>query len=529
MLTAISLSSVYFLGFLSAGALAVRARSTQSPVASELFWLAVCVAEWSFFYGLETLSQSPEYRVLWSQLAYLGTYGSVAFVLRFCIRWLNPSLAGWWMSLLWIMPLVMVIGAFTNGLHGLVWPTVEPSDQFDFVYRYGHGPVFWVGISYQYVVVTVSLVVVAFGVRQRRGIYRQQAVLVFLGLFIAVLGNVVYVAGALRSFPLDITPLTLVITTGLLLAGVSRAKLLDLLPAARHRVVEMMPDGLLVVDERLRAIDWNSALLRLWHLDERDLRGSHVSELIPGWSETVPSPPPDSLNASLREGDEDSICHYIDLEMRRYATRNSKPGGWILLFHDATELRAAELRLQEANARLETLNRELARQAVHDGLTGLFNRSYLDEALPRELARAERDGLPIGLLILDIDRFKSVNDEHGHDAGDHVLASVAALVRAQVRAGDIPCRYGGDEIVAVMPGATPEEAILIGERIREAVSRASFSVPGESSHVSVSVSVGVAVFPDDATSSADLFRAADRALYTAKDLGRDRVVGVRDE
>ncbi|MFW5784230.1 MAG: histidine kinase N-terminal 7TM domain-containing protein, partial [Spirochaetota bacterium] len=120
MLTAISLSSVYFLGFLSAGALAVRARSTQSPVASELFWLALCVAEWSFFYGLETLSQSASYRELWSQFAYIGTYGTVAFMLRFCIRWLSPRVAGWWMSILWVVPFFMVVAAFTNGIHGFV-------------------------------------------------------------------------------------------------------------------------------------------------------------------------------------------------------------------------------------------------------------------------------------------------------------------------------------------------------------------------------------------------------------------------
>jgi len=282
-----------------------------------------------------------------------------------------------------------------------------------------------------------------------------------------------------------------------------------------------MPDGLIVIDHQMRIVDWNTAALRIWHLDDSPIMGTSIADHIPGWSDIIPDPPPDAFTGSLQEGDEDSTCHHIDVELRRLATRSAGLDGWIVLFHDSTQLRAAELRLQEANARLEALNRELLRQAIHDGLTGLFNRSYLDEALPRELARAERDNRPIGLLILDIDHFKQVNDRHGHSAGDRVLARVARLVRTLVRAGDIPCRYGGDELVAVMPGATREEALQAGERIRSSVAedRAVADVDP------VTVSIGVAVYPEDATTATDLFRHADRALYEAKDLGRNRVVG----
>ncbi|MFW6312957.1 MAG: GGDEF domain-containing protein [Spirochaetota bacterium] len=282
-----------------------------------------------------------------------------------------------------------------------------------------------------------------------------------------------------------------------------------------------MPDGLIVLDHQMRIVDWNSAALKIWRLDGSRIMGAPIAELIPRWSEVIPHPTPDAYTGSLEEGDGESIYRLIDVELRRLSTPSARYDGWIVLFHDSTQLRAAELRLQEANARLETLNRELLRQAIHDGLTGLFNRSYLDEALPRELARAERDDRHVGLLILDIDHFKDVNDRHGHGAGDRVLARVAKLARTLVRAGDIPCRYGGDELVAVMPGATREEAMQAGERIRSSVAddRAVAEVDP------VTVSVGVAVYPEDATSATDLFRRADRALYEAKDLGRNRVVG----
>lgn len=525
MLAAVPLASVYFIGSAAAALLAARTRDNRGAVAGELFGLALCVAEWSFFYALETLSQSPAYRELWSQFAYIGTYGTVAFMLRFCIRWLSPRAAGWWMSVLWVVPFFMVIAAFTNGLHGLVWPEIRPAETFAFVYEYEHGPLFWVGITYQYLAVLVSVVLVTAGVVRRRNIYRQQALLVLFGLLVAVAGNVLYVSGALGRMPLDITPLTLAIATGFLLAGISRARLLELLPTARHRVVDVMPDGLLVLDEQSRVVDWNAAALRLWGIDQAAIMGVPVTELIPEWSLKVPDPMPDSYSATLVAKAGDGLRH-VDLEIGRIDYPNPRSAGWIALFHDATELRSAERRLQEANTRLEQLNAELAREAVHDGLTGLFNRAYLDDSLVRELARADREQRPVGLLILDIDHFKTINDRYGHGVGDDVLRHVADLVRSQVRAGDIPCRYGGDELVAVMPGATVDEAYQVGERIRRSV--ASTSLTSDGRPVRTTVSVGVAVYADDAASAPDLFRVADRALYLAKDRGRDRVCGARD-
>ncbi|MFW5742372.1 MAG: diguanylate cyclase [Spirochaetota bacterium] len=525
MLAAVPLASIYFLGSAAAAFLAVLARDNRGAVAAELFGLALCVAEWSFFYGLETLSRSAAYRELWSQFAYIGTYGTVAFMLRFCIRWLTPRAAGSWMSLLWIVPFSMTAAAFTNGLHGLVWPEIRPAETIPFVYEYEHGALFWVGIAYQYLVVLVCVALVTVGVVRRRDIYRQQALLVLFGLLVAVAGNVLYVSGALRAIPLDITPLTLAIATGFLLAGISRARLLDLLPTARHRVVEVMPDGLLVLDEEARIVDWNPAALQLWGIDRTSIMGVPVADLIPPWSRIVPSEVPDSLTTTLVT-ERDGQTRHVDLEICRidHPTRHSS--GWIALFHDATELRSAQRRLQEANARLERLNAELAREAVHDGLTGLFNRAYLDDSLVRELARADREQRPVGLLILDVDHFKTVNDRHGHGVGDAVLRTVAELVRSQVRAGDIPCRYGGDELVAVMPGATVGEALQVGERIRRSVAQASLAAADGSVHATVSVGVGV--YPDNAATAADLFRVADRALYLAKDRGRDQVCGAPD-
>ena len=525
MITALALSSIYWLAALAGIGLSVRIARDRSAVARELFWLALCAAEWALFYGFETLAKTEALRQLWSQFAYLGTYGTGTFLLRFALRWLRPQLAEWWVQLLWIVPIVVVIAAFTNEWHGQVWTSIRPSDQAWFVWLYEHGPIFWVGVVYQYVVIFTSVVVIVLAAVTRRGIYRQQAILVVIGVLVAVVGNGLYLTRAI-SLPVDITPLALAFSTGIFYAAVSRAHLLDLLPAARHRVVDLMPDGLMVLDDELRIIDWNRAAVQIWGINRVDLMGMPVAEAIPAWSDAVAGPMPggqgEVFRATVTRGKDARNREYIDLEIRRFAMRAGRSDGWIVLFHNSSEMRRAESELQEANERLAALNQELMRQALHDGLTGLFNRSYLDDALPRELARCRRDGSSIALLILDIDYFKTVNDTYGHDAGDEVLRGVAELVRGIVRAGDIPCRFGGDELVAVMPGANESEAANVAERIRQRVCEER--IIALERELDVTVSIGFAVFPAHAETAAELFRAADRALYAAKDGGRNLTV-----
>ncbi|MEE8441573.1 MAG: sensor domain-containing diguanylate cyclase [Spirochaetia bacterium] len=523
--SAVPLASLYFIAAAAGVGLLLRISRDPSFAAQELLGLAASVALWAFFYGFEILSQSELYRQLWSQVAYIGIYGTGAFLLRFAVKWLHPSRQGWWLQLVWIVPVFMVLAVFTNEWHGLVWPEIRPSDLAPYVWFYGHGPVFWVGAIFQYLVVGTSVVLITLAAWTRRGVYRRQALLVLAGVAVAVVGNAIYLA-RLIALPLDITPMALAVSTGIFYSGVSRARLLDLLPAARHRVVDLMPDGLLVLDENSRVIDWNTAALTMWGISQSELTGTPVADLVPLWSAQIAPGLADSgpgvFRTTLRIDDGLTAKTYVDVDGRRFSTRSGGSDGWIVVFRDASEIRRAERDLQDANKRLETLNKMLLSQAMHDSLTGLFNRAYLDEALPRELARCRRDGSTIALLILDVDHFKSVNDTYGHDTGDLVLREVARLVRGIVRAGDIPCRFGGDEIVAVMPGAPEAEVAGVAERMRQRVSEERFG--DESARLSVTVSVGFAIFPVHADSSADLFRAADRALYAAKDAGRDRTM-----
>ncbi len=205
----------------------------------------------------------------------------------------------------------------------------------------------------------------------------------------------------------------------------------------------------------------------------------------------------------------------MPLVTSEFSTLPELPGDPVKLLSDVTAQCAsalASLRLRE----------QLQRQSIRDPLTGAFNRRYLETSLERELSRATRRDQSVGVMMLDVDHFKQFNDRFGHDAGDTVLCELAAQMHSLVRNEDIVCRYGGEEFAIVVPEVSMDvlrdraEALLA--RIRDVKVDQRGQIIGP-----VSASIGIALFPSHGDAPAELLKAADRALYRAKELGRDRV------
>jgi diguanylate cyclase (GGDEF)-like protein/PAS domain S-box-containing protein len=181
---------------------------------------------------------------------------------------------------------------------------------------------------------------------------------------------------------------------------------------------------------------------------------------------------------------------------------------------------AAQVGLSIANIRLREA---LRTQSVRDALTGLYNRRYLEEVLDREVRRAARAAQSLGLLMIDLDHFKSFNDTYGHEAGDAVLRETGLSLTKGIRAEDFVCRFGGEEFVVILPTADLEASCARAERLRLKMKELTILHQGRSMGM-LTISVGVAVFPEHAMSPKELMAAADAAMYEAKRGGRDQVV-----
>ncbi|MBK9572618.1 MAG: diguanylate cyclase [Rhodoferax sp.] len=186
------------------------------------------------------------------------------------------------------------------------------------------------------------------------------------------------------------------------------------------------------------------------------------------------------------------------------------------------DLRLSEQTLTHRLSDIQDLQAKLQEQATRDPLTGLYNRRFLDTIVDREIARCHRDNQYMVVMMIDVDHFKHVNDTYGHPGGDEVLKALSALLLEKARATDVPCRYGGEEFLLLLPGMTADIAMVRANQWRAGFAE-KVTLFGEAS-IQATMSIGVAVYPAHGETLQALTRCADLALYRAKADGRNQVV-----
>jgi two-component system cell cycle response regulator len=217
------------------------------------------------------------------------------------------------------------------------------------------------------------------------------------------------------------------------------------------------------------------------------------------------------------EGEEGRILRGLELGINDYLIRPIDQ-------HELTARLRTQVRRKRYNDQLRASVAQTIEMAVIDGLTGLHNRRYLDSHLQTLFDRAVARRRPLSVMITDLDRFKSINDAHGHDGGDDVLREFAKRLRKNVRGIDLACRFGGEEFVVVMPDTDGAVAEKVAERIRAEIAQAPFAIGNDGKMIEVTVSVGVSSVLKGTDTVAALMKRADLALYEAKSGGRNRVV-----
>lgn len=293
------------------------------------------------------------------------------------------------------------------------------------------------------------------------------------------------------------------------------------------------PLPLLLFDRETRIIDLNQAAEQVFGWHRREMIGSDIHLLVPpaevarvvrvleqAWDGGVV----DGMNHNLTQRGDTILCRWINVAQR---DAHGEPVAILSLAEDITETQRIQDELRAANQALRTqinqvegLQAELRDQTLRDPLTGLYNRRQLHLALTAAMARD--GGVPVSLVMIDIDHFKSVNDSFGHQAGDQVLIALARMLATSTRTADIACRYGGEEFTIILPGAVTGVAVERAESWRQAFGALMVETPV--GPVQRTLSAGVATWPMHGDTPDQLLGAADQALYRAKLAGRDRVM-----
>lgn len=506
---------------LGIGVAVIAGMRRSGPAWPYMVLLGIAVGWWCLGQTFWILADTPAEALRVNQVQYVGVQFAPLLWLLVALaqtgrrRWLQP----WRVAPLLVVPLLTLAFAFSYRLDQPNWlwsgfhvdvGSVVPSASY--------GPWFKVFVIYNYALFLTGCVLL-YGHYVQSPHYRLQLWVTSLVPALLLGMNVSFVAGY-WPLPLDPTPLGFALGFALLGWALLRHQLLDLRPLGRGIAFDSLGQGVLIVDAEERIVDLNAAAGRLLRRSPATVLGRPLAQMLPGLD----------LGAVSAGGRELAIAagDYAELRlqvgMAPIVVERGAPQGMVLTLQDVTREREAQQTLLGMQRRLEEANRELERVAHTDMLTGLANRRLLLARLEMEFSRARRHGTPLALLLIDLDRFKQVNDTRGHLVGDAVLRTTGAALRELTRPEDIPARYGGEELALLLTDTGADGARTAALRVWQHLRSIEHEDPAAGSTFRVSCCIGVALLDLTDSHANDLIARADAALYAAKADGRDCVM-----
>ncbi len=496
---------VNLLDVLLAGGLAYLCWERRHlPGAGPLGATMTAIAWWSFFNVWEMVSIHLPLRLLWAHVEYVGIIATPCCYLFFALEYAGrlkripvP------LRLALIVPSALfLLMSFTDPWHHLLWRRVTELPGHMLVYRHGPG---YVALSiYDYTLFAVAGFLILRLVAGFPTRYWKTGTLLVTGMLMPFATSVLYNFNLVPP-GVDLTPLGFAASGVCMYLGVTRSDMLNVLPVARNVLFDRMTEGVLIFNAHKDLADYNQVALDM--LGIRPKFGLSLEDLPAPWNTLGRLfEGRNGGRAGLTVEDSSPRWYEIDFSMLQEEPV-AQVDGYFFLIRDVTERKLME-------SHLEAL-------AIHDALTGLYNRYYLNPAVVRDVARCSRQDVPLSLVMFDVDHFKRINDRYGHQTGDMVLRNLGAFLLSNVRKGDFVCRYGGEEFVVVLPGAAAEVAVRRAEEWRRRFAENLPEVNGLC--LPITFSGGVSAFPRHGSGPEALIRAADEALYRAKSSGRDRI------
>lgn len=476
-------------------------RRTHAAARTSLAALLLAAAVWCAAYGLELITVGRAVREWWGDLEYLGTTVLPAAWLMFVLEYTGRRPARLRTLLRWLAvePLLLFLVLLIPSTHDLV--RSFPPGPVAPVPVVVLGPVYWVHFTYTTLLATAATVLLLARLARVSRLYLRQCIVLAASVAVPLAANIASSFGLPLAQRYDPTPVAASVGGLVLVWGAFAYRLLDLPPLARTLAFDRLTDPILVVDVYGRIVDRNAAAAR--QLPTGSAIGAALQAFLNEQVALVDATP---TGAEIGVGDT-TDARYFELVASTITDGVGRVTGQLVHLRDITARKQAEGRLRHL--------------AEYDQLTQLPNRQVLADRLTQAVSRARRSSGRCGLLLLDVDRFKLINDSLGHELGDQVLALVAHRIRTGRRDEDTAARLGGDEFAVLLPEIeSPRDAGLVADRILAGLSHPMQLGDRE---LIVTASIGVAVWPDDAADPQHLFSCADAALYRAKRRGRNRV------
>jgi diguanylate cyclase (GGDEF)-like protein/PAS domain S-box-containing protein len=509
------------------------ARRRSAPGAIALQGMLLGMFIWGFSYALSWAFVPLNYKLVCLKTMFFGLTTVPGMFLIFTLRITHRDE---WITfrnyiILFSEPFIILILVWFAP--GLIFNSIEPVFRNGLaVVQFQRGIGFWVSTVYSYAVIFISFYLLAASYRHANNFFKRQYLLVLIGSILPFALSLFTQFTSTRYTDLDLSAISFGISGIVYAYAILRHQLMDVIPIARGRLIENMSDGVLVLDGQGRIVDINPAMKNFLEEEPASFIGKNISDILNIWNGNT-----DHLLTGTETRAELRLPHipsrYLDLRVTPLYDDDHNLNGRLIIFRDITDRKEVEKDLRHAMDRMQTqlieiglLQSQLREQAIRDPLTNLFNRRYLEETLERELARAAREVYPLCIVMMDIDHFKNVNDTYGHEAGDLVLKTLAETVTKQSRQGDFVCRFGGEEFVLVMPNIIIEVARERVSSLHKSIE--SLYIPFGRFNLNITMSMGISWYPQHGESKEDLMRGADRALYIAKDSGRNRVFVYQD-
>lgn len=465
----------------------------------------VFVTIWSLGSLFEMLSPTEQAMLLWRNIEQIGVFFLPVACVYFAIDYAGYDKLKKFLPVLTIIPVIAILLIFTDSHTHLMRTgyTVVYNQLFGNALSVQQTFLGVLLVSYNYVLVLLALIILFAFSRQVAKAQRGQVILVLFAtalVFILAFFKTAFLEGTRINLPI----VTIYLPSGLILFyNLYKNKFFQLSPIAREKVFDVIDVGVIVTHYKGTITDLNhcaQSIMRDNMNIQLPLLGLNVCDFeaqYPDWVQLLKS----SANGSLELELQNNETFFIEIRVYPLQTGSGRSIGSVSLLRDVTLLRKQELALR---VRAET-----------DFLTSLMNRDSFLKEFNRIIRECESAGKPASVLMMDMDKFKAVNDTYGHDAGDRVLKSIAELLRSTLREGDAIARIGGDEFAAVLPNVDQRGAAEIAERIIQAATEQHIPIDAQTS-IPMKLSIGIC--DCQSTRAMDeMLQNADKAMYIAKD------------